>query len=341
MTLITKPAPRWSAVMAELPTSDELILFGGKTTSLLYNGITSYSGILNDTWSFNGTSFTNISTGISGNTLTNPLPRYEMVASYDGYFVTMVGGTDGISNLSSVWSYSASLGWFEQNLTNTVSLTPPPLYSIPTQLRGASMAYMSSKNEAILFGGQSSTQRHYSLDTWAWVSNDSNTGSWTYLSPANSPNSRTYASMASSSTTAVLFGGKDFSGPLSDTWIWNGTNWSQVVTGQTPGTSSPCARYGANFSYDANDGVFVLQGGISSPGLFSNTSGFCQDSWYFSTISNSWTQITGPQPPARAFAASAYLTATTSVYLFGGLNSLTDLSDLWSYSSSAGWVLVG
>ncbi len=332
MTLTVKPAHRWSASMAELPTSSKLILFGGKTTA--NNG---YNGLSNDTWSWDGSVFANISTGISGNTLVGPSPRAESTMAFDKTYVTLVGGTNGIENLSETWSYSTGSGWFKQALTNVEDNG----YTIPTLIRGASSAYQSgvSGGEVILFGGTTSFERHYSKTSWVWVTG--NPGSYTLLSPTTSPTGRMYASMASSATTAILFGGKNFDGPLSDIFSWNGSAWTAINTGQTPGVDAPAPRYAASFSYCANDSVFVLHGGISTPGLFSNTAGFCNDSWSFSTMTNLWSKITGPQPPARAFASSAYLTATTSVYLFGGLNSLMALQDLWSFSVAQGWQLVG
>lgn len=326
MTLLVSPPQRWNAVMAELPTSSELVLFGGKTTANIFNGITAYkNGILNDTWSWNGTAWTNISTGISGNTLTNPTPRYSSSMSFDGTYVTMVGGTNGIRNLSETWSYNTGSGWFQQPLTNSISLNPPPLYSIPSLLRDASMAYQSgvSGGEAVLFGGNSSSQRHYVMDTWVWVKG--NPGTWTYLSPVNSPTGRTNAAIASSATTAVLFGGKNFDGWLSDTWTWNGTNWTQI-TGLVPGTTCPSARYGAMMAYDANHSKWVLFGGVT-------VNGYSNETWTFN--GTTWTNVTpATSPSPRAYGAMAYLTANTTTVLFGGLDSLVDYNDTWVWNGT-------
>lgn len=325
MALLVSPAPRWNAVMAELPTSNELVLFGGQTTAELYNGVTAYSGLLNDTWTWNGTAWTSVSTGISGNTLTNPLPRAEASMAYDGTYVTMVGGTNGIKNLSETWSYSQGGGWFKQSLTNAIQASPPPLYSIPTLIRATSMAYQSgiSGGEVILFGGISSSYRHYSLDNWVWVKG--NPGTWTYLSPTNYPNARAYAPMASSATSAVLFGGKNFDGPLYDTWKWNGTNWTQV-TGFTPGTTCPSARYGAMMAYDANHSKWVLFGGVTA-------NGYSNETWTFN--GTTWTNVTPTTSPAsRALGVMAYHTASTSVVLFGGLGADRDYGDTWVWNGT-------
>lgn len=334
MTLIVSPAPRWSAVMAELPTSNELVLFGGKTTANLFNGITAYSGLLNDTWSWSGTAWTNLTTGISGHTLTSPGRRYEASMAFDGTYVTMVGGTDGNVNLSDTWSYNTGSGWFKQPLTEQIEneggAPSYGLYPIPTLLRAASMAYQSgnSGGEVVLFGGNASYQRHYVLDTWTWQTG--NPGTWTELSPAAWPPGREYGAMASSPTTALLFGGKNFNGPLSDTWTWNGSTWTQI-TGLVPGVSCPSARYGASMAYDASNSTWVLFGGVT-------TNGYDWQTWTFN--GSTWTNKTSGTPGygiplGRAFAQMAYHTNSTSVVLFGGLGPLSDFGDTWTWNGTS------
>lgn len=327
MTLFVSPAPRWSGVMAELPTSSELVLFGGKTTANLFNGITAYSGILNDTWKWNGTAWTNLTTGISGHTLTSPGRRYDASMAFDGTYVTMVGGTDGNINLSDTWSYNTAAGWIKQSLTDVVN--PPNNYTVPTTQRASSVAYQSgiSGGEVVMFGGISSFQRHYVLDTWVWKTG--NPGTWTQLSPANHPSARAYGAMASNATTAVLFGGKNFDGPLSDTWKWNGTNWTQV-TGLVPGVTCPSARYGASMAYNANNSTWVLFGGVT-------VNGYSNETWTFN--GTTWTNATSANPYAkplpRANAQMAYHTASTSVVLFGGLGPISDFGDTWTWNGTA------
>src|SRR5277367_3804252 len=124
MTLIVSPPPRWSAVMAELPASSVLVLFGGKTTANLYNGNVAYGGLLNDTWTWTGTSWVSISTGFTTSgataTLSNPLPRYEAAMSFDGTYVTMVGGANSVQSLSDTWSYKTVGGWIQQPETENI-----------------------------------------------------------------------------------------------------------------------------------------------------------------------------------------------------------------------------
>lgn len=332
MALLVNPANRWGACLAELPTSSKLILFGGKTTGF------SYHGILNDSFSWNGTVWANVSTGISGNTLTGPSPRYDACAAYDGTNITMVGGRDlGGNSLSETWSYATAGGWFQQTVAEKeTALGGAPsygIYSNPTLLSGASFAYQSgvSGGECVLFGGEASYQRHYCPDSWVWVKG--NPGTWTLLSPAVFPSGRKYAAFASNATTAILYGGKNLDGASSQTFSWNGTVFSQI-TGLNIGTTSPPALYGASMAYEAATSKFVLHGGIGNDGNYSG------QTWTYSTGSSTWSLVSGVSPPPRAFSSMAYLTANTTVLLFGGLGYDRGFGDTWSYTNGV-WTQLG
>jgi hypothetical protein len=57
----------------------------------------------------------------------------------------------------------------------------------------------------------------------------------------------------------VLFGGIGPSGlSLSDTWVWNGTDWVRKFP-----ANNPPARYDHAMAYDAARGQVVLFGGYS------------------------------------------------------------------------------
>ena len=92
---------------------------------------------------------------------------------------------------------------------------------------------------------------------------------WTQRFPTHVPPKRMYPAMAqfgscsqsSCGGNVVMFGGLNL-GPagnfnqfnaLSDTWVWNGTDWTQVST-----IATPSARYGASMAYDFTTGSAVL-----------------------------------------------------------------------------------
>jgi hypothetical protein len=82
---------------------------------------------------------------------------------------------------------------------------------------------------------------------------------------------------------------------MSDTWEWNGVNWTNMVTQVTPG---PLRRH--SMVYDSRRKVVVLFGGYGNSTLY-------DDEWELPSGSTQWTQIiSNPRPSARYNHAMAY-----------------------------------
>ncbi|HKU24899.1 MAG TPA: kelch repeat-containing protein, partial [Candidatus Sulfotelmatobacter sp.] len=104
--------------------------------------------------------------------------------------------------------------------------------AMPPERMGTSLAYDAAHAQAVMFGGFG-----YSTvlnDTWLW-----NGTNWTQANPANSPSARSAQTMAYDAATGqvVLFGGATAppnSTRLGDTWLWNGTNWTQATPVNSP-----------------------------------------------------------------------------------------------------------
>jgi len=105
----------------------------------------------------------------------------------------------------------------------------------PPARSGESMVFDSARNRVVIFGGR---QGKLNLnDTWSFDGND-----WTEIKTANAPSVREIAGAAYDSVRdrIVLFGGthQTYSTdgrtltetPLHDTWEFNGTNWTQILT---------------------------------------------------------------------------------------------------------------
>lgn len=300
MTLTVNPSPRWGASMSELTASNKLVLFGGRGAG----------GELasNQTYTFDGSNFTLLN-------IAGPPARSNAAMSYDGTYVTIVGGTDLISNLSDTWRYNVVGGWVKQAITNVEDGG----YTVPTMLRNASMAYQSGPGEAILISGNAQWQRHYVKDVWAWQ-----TGAWTQLSPATLPPGREHAAFASNATTAILMGGRDFSGALGDVYKWDGTNFTKLTT-----INTPIPRYGHSLVFDSSTNLFIMFGGITINNKFDNST------YTFNLGTLTWTKINTPSPSARAFSAMAYHSATSRTVLHGGKNYTTVLGETFIFDSSA------
>jgi len=119
-------------------------------------------------------------------------------------------------------------------------------------------AYDAATLTTVLFGGAGYGGVTYG-DTWIWQ-ND-----WHQLSPPSSPSPRQAHAMAydGAAHNVVLFGGcssnnVDTCTYLNDTWIWDGTTWTQQFPAQSP---SPRAT---NMVYDAATKTVVLFGGANS-----------------------------------------------------------------------------
>jgi hypothetical protein len=111
----------------------------------------------------------------------------------------------------------------------------------------------------------------------------------------------------------VLFGG--CCGLLSDTWTWDGTDWTQHFPAH-----SPTPRSGMGMAYDAARGQVVLFGGSSEDVV--------GDTWTWD--GTDWTQHTPAHSPTPRYGPGmAYDAARGQVVLFGAAPGLT--SDTWTW----------
>jgi hypothetical protein len=111
---------------------------------------------------------------------------------------------------------------------------------------------------------------------WLW-----NGANWIQVTPSGpNPGARDLLAMAgdAASGQVVLYGGigEDCQCDLNDTWVWNGTNWTQ----ESPATSPP-ARDEHAMAYDAAQGVVVLFGGDQNGGCCYN------DTWVWNGTNSS------------------------------------------------------
>jgi uncharacterized protein (TIGR03437 family) len=126
----------------------------------------------------------------------------------------------------------------------------------------------------------------------------------------------------------VLFGGENAANFLyGDTWVWDGSNWTQ----KSPPTSPP-AREAHAMVYDSAHGQVVLFGGNGAASLLGP--GYLNDTWVWD--GSNWTRKS-PQisPPARFAHSMAYDSARGQVVLFGGTSSGL-FTDTWVWDG-ANW----
>ena len=297
----TSPPGRILASMAYDPGTGQLVLFGGA-------GCTNGSPC-NDTWTWNGSTWTQQSPA------TSPPGRDNGASmAYDpatGQLI-LFGGTGSSADLNDTWTWNGTT-W-----TQLFPATSPPVRD------EASMAYDPDTGQLVLFGGHSVPAGIIRSDTWTW-----NGTTWTEQSPATSPPARGAGSMSfdPANGTMVLFGGYDKPGNyLNDTWTWNGTTW----TAQSP-ASSPSVRGYASMAYDSGTGQLVLFGGGTTPIVTE-----LNDTWTWN--GTTWMQQSpATSPSARATATMAYDSGTGQLVLFGGEieGDGGEVNDTWIYGSPA------
>lgn len=211
------------------------VLFGGQ-------GLAAGAGAgreFSDTWAFDGTYWTQLED-------IGPADRLQHATAFDSTRARLVlfGGfraTDG-SVLGDTWEWDGT-AW-----TQTEETGPPPRAA-------AAMAYDSATGVTVLFGGQvtgdGAADNRAAGDTWAW---DGTT--WTQIADTG-PSPRGGAAITSTSTSAILFGGGDSSGPKGDTWTW-ASGWTKLDD------FGPAARFLAAATFDTVRNQVVLFGGAAN-----------------------------------------------------------------------------
>jgi hypothetical protein len=236
----TSPSPRTGAGFAYDISTGTVVLFGGN------NG----SELLNDTWTWDGTTWTQQFPPVSPSprSFNTPQMVYDAISGttllFGGY------GSNG-AFFGDTWSWDGKgKRWVER----FPATSPSP--------RGTTLTYDPLYQQVLMFGGEDGGASFLN-QTWVW------NGTWTQLFPATSPSPRTNLAMTFDPGigSVVLFGGYNFVGgqALNDTWIWNGTTWSQIQTSLTP-----AGRYCASMAYDPSVKGLVLFGGFLTDGPWTN-----------------------------------------------------------------------
>jgi len=293
---VPSPSARDAHAMAYDRAGDRVVLFGGDDI----DGVDQ-----SDTWSWDGTRWTEIAAGSAPRP-----PRLRHATAYDdplGGVVLFGGlGLDGSTHieLSDTWLWDG-VRWTELDPAGA----PPPPRAHPAMARDVARG-----GRVLLFGGIRDGTLH--SDTWRWED-----GGWASVG-GSSPPARHEHAMASDASRGrvVLFGGSGgVSMELSDTWEWDGDDWVEIQ----PDGPSPPARERHAMAYDVARGRTVLFGGQQGVTELSDT-------WEWD--GSRWTEIAvgGASPSPRDYHAMAYDVARSRVVLFGGdLDGTTDYDDTW------------
>jgi Galactose oxidase, central domain len=242
-----------------------------------------------------------------------PAAREGAAFAFDGKdrYDVLFGGWNGSAYLGDTWEFATNQ-WVQ--LSPAVS---------PSPRTGATLAYDNADGYVVLFGGWNSGGPL--SDTWTFAN-----GTWAHLTLSVHPSARGFAAMGNDTRVGdgylVLFGGRDTTGTLSDTWKFLHGVWS----GFSGGVSFPRGRSSAGLTYDARDGYLVMFGGVNISGAVST---YLSDTWTF--MGGFWAPLTPlGAPSARSDFAYVYDPVDGYVVLFGGTDSPTTTAygDTWTYA---------
>ena len=237
-----------------------------------------------------------------------PQARDEHAVAYDSARdrVVLFGGYNGSVRLGDTWEWAGSTQSWTQ-------LTPA---TAPSPRSSHAMAYDSSREKSVLFGGSEAgiTGTIYG-DTWEWDGSI-----WTQVSTTGPPIRFGHAMAYDNGRgKVVLFGGvNSSSGFLGDIWEWDGNNW----TNPSP-LASPTGRSKPSMAYDSARDKTIMFGGL-------NYSGYLGDTWEWDGSAQVWTQLTpATSPIQRSNHATAYDSGRGKVILCGGYFGGAYLGDTW------------
>jgi hypothetical protein len=295
----TKPPARRDHGVAYDSVRARVVIFAGN----------SGNGRLADLWSWNGTAW--LEETATGN---KPAARVRHAMAFDtvrGQVVMFGGVAGGTTLMQDVWEWNGA-SWTDKT----------PGGTMPARRTSVAMAFDSTRNRVVLFGGATSAGEQQ--DTWEWDG-----AAWVDKTPAGTkPPARREHALAYDSQRGrlVLFGGMGGTGPLQDVWEWDGTSWlDRTLVG-----TKPSARSLHTMAFDSARGKVVMFGGVA--GIIP-----MQDVWEWDGTSWVDKTPTGNKPAARFGHAMAYDSTRARVVVFGGNVNPAHAQDLWEWDGSA-WV---
>jgi hypothetical protein len=199
------------------------------------------------------------------------------------------------------------------NWTKQDPATNPPIGA------NYSMAYDAHRHRTVMFMGEGVGEQ----SVWEWDGSN-----WTEIVPSTVPPYRELSGGAydGSSRRVMLFGGEDcdeLCDVYQDTWLWDGTDWTQRPHGH-----APRRRSSMGMAYDANKHRVVLFGG----NVFA---GFAGDTWTWD--GRSWTHRHPlSSPSARERMGMAWDVDRRQIVMFGGRdapnNHYREFADTWIWA---------
>lgn len=162
---------------------------------------------------------------------------------------------------------------------------------------------------------------------------------WKSFTLDKTPDSRRFASLTYDKKLkkTVLFGGYGTSNYFNDTWLWDGTTWTEVKNGEKPNHRGLTMMW-----YDPLQEKTILYGGIGRANLDQKVTRYA-DMWSFN--GSGWTKMSVSQTPGERLGAQIAINPTTGkLLLMGGLRAESDekgkvirqyfSNDTWEWSGT-------
>lgn len=248
-------------------------------------------------------------------------PHDGCTVYYGGYSIGYYDGNyDQLIPRNYTWAFRGDV-W--TNLTHPIA--PPPA-------RGATLSYDTWDGYVLLFNGLSKD------GTWEFSA-----GNWTAVPFANGdePSPRYGPAFVDDPRdgSVLLFGGAGVAPGWScncsdvefnDTWVFHSGSWQNLTKDELV---SPSPRDRSTVAYDATEGEVMLWGGVvTAHGQVAPA-----DAWTFSRERWSFVNRTDQAPPFHFGAAATFVSASNSVFVYGGVDELGVATDqAWTFTSS-GW----
>jgi len=325
----TSPPPRYNHAMVYDSYRDRIVIFGGQDLESYYD----------DTWEWDGTDWY-----LMAPSSTRPIARMGHAMAYDSlrHITLMFGGWGELDgDYDNFWQWDGtdweileSAGDAPEGRTDGAMVydshrdrvvmfggaTNGPWKKIwewdgnewhrintetaPGSRDGDSMIYDETRDLTIMFGG------NFTNETWVYDGSD-----WTRIFPEHlSPCYRFNHEMVYDShrQTVVLYGGAfhNFAFDMTDTWEWDGEEWTEIETAQHPPGMS-----GFSMIFDSNRSETFIFGGWEwdiNGGHLVNTM------WVYDGTDWQAVYTTGATPSPRSGIDLAYDTLRQRAILFGG-----------------------
>lgn len=264
--------------MAYFPGIGRTVIFGGDSTC---------GERRNDTWLYDGATWTEVSPPIKPTGRTNIVHSMTYHAGLNK--LVLFGGSGG----------SGFDTWLFDGVTWSQLFTQ----ATPNARDQAMLTYDAQRQVVVLFGGFHADSATWELSSNNWVPN------FTASVPLNN---RFQGALAYSYALqkVVSFGGRydDVNNnPSNETWTYDGSNWTRVFP-----ANSPPARAGHAMEYDAGLGKIIIHGGYNA------SYAALSDTWAFDGVT--WQQVDSiPLAPVPNQTSMAYDAGRGKHVTFSGI----------------------